>query len=231
MAAFQQQTTGAVPPITRRTSRRASRSTTRSGTRTGRSTWACWPATTRSSARASRTASRPPSGYAVSTGPIYKMYDIPFKKMLQPRLGATWAYNGKRHHLRELRDLQSGRQFAAARRVLGPQPGRHDQRVLRRERRAVRRRAERVIDREALPAGHDAAHDAGVHARHVEADQPRSDGASVRPVPVFEPLLGRHQQQRPADLRHAGGMGPGRSSTSRISPSSASASVAARRAT
>ena len=23
------------------------------------------------------------------------MYEIPFSKMLQPRLGATWAYNGK----------------------------------------------------------------------------------------------------------------------------------------
>jgi hypothetical protein len=35
------------------------------------------------------------SGYAMSPGTIYKMYDIPFSKMLQPRVGATWAYNGK----------------------------------------------------------------------------------------------------------------------------------------
>ena len=25
----------------------------------------------------------------------YKMYEIPFSKMMQPRVGATWAYNGK----------------------------------------------------------------------------------------------------------------------------------------
>jgi hypothetical protein len=35
------------------------------------------------------------SGYVLSPGTIYKMYDVPFKRMIQPRLGATWAYNGK----------------------------------------------------------------------------------------------------------------------------------------
>ena len=35
------------------------------------------------------------SGYASAPGQKYKMYEIPFKKMIQPRLGATWAYNGK----------------------------------------------------------------------------------------------------------------------------------------
>jgi len=30
-----------------------------------------------------------------SAGRRYKMYDIPFSKMLQPRLSTTWAYNGK----------------------------------------------------------------------------------------------------------------------------------------
>jgi hypothetical protein len=34
------------------------------------------------------------SGYALSPGTKYQMYEIPFKKMLQPRVGATWAYNG-----------------------------------------------------------------------------------------------------------------------------------------
>ncbi|CAN5749737.1 hypothetical protein BH18ACI5_BH18ACI5_02910 [soil metagenome] len=39
------------------------------------------------------------SKYVLSTGTTtdsrqYKMYDIPFKKMIQPRLGAAWAYNG-----------------------------------------------------------------------------------------------------------------------------------------
>jgi hypothetical protein len=35
------------------------------------------------------------SGYLAKTGYKYKMYDIPFKKMIQPRAGATWAYNGR----------------------------------------------------------------------------------------------------------------------------------------
>jgi Carboxypeptidase regulatory-like domain len=33
------------------------------------------------------------SGYVGSPGTKYKMYEIPFKKMLQPRVGATWAYD------------------------------------------------------------------------------------------------------------------------------------------
>ena len=35
------------------------------------------------------------SGFTLAPGARYKMYEIPFSKMLQPRLGATWAYNGK----------------------------------------------------------------------------------------------------------------------------------------
>lgn len=34
------------------------------------------------------------SGYTFSRGSKYTMYELGFKKMLQPRLGATWAYNG-----------------------------------------------------------------------------------------------------------------------------------------
>ena len=34
------------------------------------------------------------SGFVAAPGNEYEMYDIPFEKMLQPRLGATWAYNG-----------------------------------------------------------------------------------------------------------------------------------------
>ena len=41
-----------------------------------------------------------PSGFVKATGTTpasrqYKEYEIPFSKMIQPRLGATWAYNGK----------------------------------------------------------------------------------------------------------------------------------------
>jgi hypothetical protein len=34
------------------------------------------------------------SGYVAAPGNRYNMYDIPFSRMLQPRVGATWAYNG-----------------------------------------------------------------------------------------------------------------------------------------
>lgn len=34
------------------------------------------------------------AGFVKSPGTEYKMYDVPFEKMIQPRLGATWAYNG-----------------------------------------------------------------------------------------------------------------------------------------
>lgn len=40
------------------------------------------------------------SGFVLATGTTsdsrrYKMYEVPFKKMLQPRVGATYAYNGR----------------------------------------------------------------------------------------------------------------------------------------
>jgi hypothetical protein len=34
------------------------------------------------------------SGYTLAVGNKYKMYEIPFSKMIQPRIGATWAWNG-----------------------------------------------------------------------------------------------------------------------------------------
>ena len=35
------------------------------------------------------------SGFVQSPGTKYEMYSVPFKKMMQPRFGATWSYNGK----------------------------------------------------------------------------------------------------------------------------------------
>jgi hypothetical protein len=35
------------------------------------------------------------SGFVSAPGNRYEMYKIPFSKMIQPRLGATWAYNGQ----------------------------------------------------------------------------------------------------------------------------------------
>ncbi|PYQ29975.1 MAG: TonB-dependent receptor [Acidobacteria bacterium] len=34
------------------------------------------------------------AGYTKSPGTKYKMFEVPWRKMIQPRLGATWAYNG-----------------------------------------------------------------------------------------------------------------------------------------
>ena len=36
-----------------------------------------------------------PAGYVLAPGTKYEMYTIPFGKTLQPRVGATWAYNGR----------------------------------------------------------------------------------------------------------------------------------------
>jgi len=35
------------------------------------------------------------TGFVARPGVKYEMYDIPFSKMIQPRLAATWAYNGE----------------------------------------------------------------------------------------------------------------------------------------
>jgi hypothetical protein len=35
------------------------------------------------------------TGFTTSIGTQYKMYEVPFSKMIQPRAGATWSYNGK----------------------------------------------------------------------------------------------------------------------------------------
>src|SRR5207247_520144 len=35
------------------------------------------------------------SGFASCPGCRYEMYDIPWRKLIQPRLGVTWAYNGE----------------------------------------------------------------------------------------------------------------------------------------
>ena len=35
------------------------------------------------------------AGFVAAPGNKYNMYEIPFSKMLQPRVGATWAYNSR----------------------------------------------------------------------------------------------------------------------------------------
>ena len=35
------------------------------------------------------------SGFVLGAGQQVLMYEIPFRRLIQPRLGATWAYNGR----------------------------------------------------------------------------------------------------------------------------------------
>ena len=94
IAAFQQQTTGAIPPI---------ESTYKSQSFEANDTiryknWSFNVGLLVSNdtlyGQGLKDGQQTPSGFAASTGTIYKMYEIPFSKMLQPRVGATWAYNG-----------------------------------------------------------------------------------------------------------------------------------------
>ena len=83
------------PPIHSEYQSQSFESTTRSAGATGRSTSACSRATTRSSARACARTPSTLSGFVLAPGNKYKMYEIPFSKMIQPRarrdLGATTA--------------------------------------------------------------------------------------------------------------------------------------------
>ena len=166
--------------------------------RTGRSTSACWPATTRCTARDCERLVGTLSGFVKATGPPptrrrYKMYEIPFSKMIQPRLSATWAYNGKDTVFASYAQLQPGGQLAAARGVVGSQPRDHDQRLLRRERQPVRRRPGGLVVRQAVRARHDAArrYDEFLVGTARQFSTALS-GARLLPLPQGHALLGGH---------------------------------------
>jgi hypothetical protein len=95
IAAFQQQTTGAVPPIH---SSYWSQSIEVNDTIRHKN-WSfnlgLLASNDRLYGQDLKEDSTTVSGYVKSPGTVYQMYELPFKKMLQPRLGATWAYNGK----------------------------------------------------------------------------------------------------------------------------------------
>jgi hypothetical protein len=93
-ARFQQQTTGAASPITSEyhsqsfeinDSMRWSRLTLNLGVLASNDTLY---------GQGLREDSSKASGYVAATGNQYKMLNIPFSKMIQPRIGATYAYNG-----------------------------------------------------------------------------------------------------------------------------------------
>ena len=98
-----------------------------------------------------------PSGFVKATGTTsesrkYQEYDIPFSKMIQPRVSTTWAYNGKDTMFVSYAALQPGGQLAAARRVVGPQPRGDSERGLRRQRQPVRVGERRLLDGQAVRA-------------------------------------------------------------------------------
>ncbi len=108
------------------------------------------------------------------------------------------------HRVRQLRALQPGGQFAAARSVVGPQPRRYAERGLRRDRPPVRGGHGGVLVGQALRAGHDAAPVQRVAVRHRAAVLAGVVGSRVLPLHARQPLLGGHEQHRAGGLRAAG---------------------------
>ena len=98
------------------------------------------------------------SGYVLSVGTKYKMYELPFKQDDPAAPERHLGLQRQGHGLRELRAVQAGRKLTAPRRVLGPQPRDHDQRLLRPERQPLRHRPGGVVVRQALRPQPDPAH-------------------------------------------------------------------------
>jgi hypothetical protein len=93
-AEFQQQTTGLVPVI--HSEYRSHNLEFNDTIRMGRWTFNAGVLASNDTlyGQGLREDSRALSGYTLAPGNKYKMYEIPFSKMIQPRLGATWTYNG-----------------------------------------------------------------------------------------------------------------------------------------
>ena len=126
------------------------------------------------------------------------MYEIPFSKMIQPRLGATWAYNGKDTVYASYAQVQPGGQLAAARRVVGPQPRDDHQRATSTQNGVlfatdpVASSSGKLFVDDLTPRTHRRVPD-----RHRRSSStPQLVGRALRPLPQRQPLLGRHEQQR-----------------------------------
>ena len=92
------------------------------------------------------------SGYALRARPQIQDVRDPLRQddpaARRARPGPTTADG---HRLRELREVQPGRQLPSPRRLVGPQPDRDvHRRILRPERRALRRQAPRLFVRQAV---------------------------------------------------------------------------------
>ena len=135
------------------------------------------------------------------------MYEIPFSKMIQPRLGATWAYNGKDTvyaSYARYNPAASSLPRAASwdRNLIGTFVDVHFDA----ERRRLRGGAGGLLVGQAVRARHDAAHGRRVPGRHGAPVHPPLDrpGSTAR-YRERQPLLGGHEQQRPRRLQPAGG--------------------------
>ena len=111
-------------------------------------------------------------------GNKYQMYEIPFRKMIQPRVGATWAYNGRDTIYASYARYSPGRQFAAARGLVGAQPRGASRRVT--STRTASLFGSRSIGSlvgQAVRGGHDAPHHRRVPGRHGKQINPNWSAA------------------------------------------------------
>ena len=153
--------------------------------------------------------SKPLTGFVAQPGVKYKMYDIPFSKMIQPRLSATWAYNGSDTVYAQLRDATTRppARCRAPRRGTATSPPRS---------------TPTSTPNGVLFGSTNVASSSG--KLFVEDMTPRTinefivgtarqfsrtlSGRALRPLPRGQPLLGGHQQQRadrvPGRDPHAG---------------------------
>ena len=150
------------------------------------------------------------SGFVLATGTTTKSRQSTRctrcrgSKLIQPRLSATYAYNGRDTVFASYAQVQPDGQLAAARRVVGPQPRDDDSGVLRRQRQPVRGRSAGLLVGQAVRAEHDAADAQRIPVRHRAAVRPEPHGARLLPLQPRLALLGRHQQQRPQRVQPAG---------------------------
>ena len=144
------------------------------------------------------------AGFVKSPGTKYKMHEFGFSDMIQPRLGATWAYNGRdtvwASYARYNPAANSDARAASWDRNLVDD----DQRLLRRDRKADRRGAERILVRQVVAGRNQAARDQGVHDRNGAADDEPLVGPSLRALSPGRPLHGRHEQHGAKRLQRAG---------------------------
>ena len=123
--------------------------------------------------------------------------------MMQPRLGATWAYDGRNTVFVSYAKYNPAASSLPRAASWDRNVANHDQWLLRRERQPLRHRPPGLVVGQALRARHDAAHDQGSAVRHGPAVRRSLDRAPLRPVPERQPLLGRHEQHRAAGLQPA----------------------------